>query len=248
MTHKTKGIVLRTVKYGETSLVVTVMTELFGIQTYMVNGVRSSKKGSTKAAMYQPTALLNLDVYHNEQKSMQRIREADWAFLYDQVLSDVVKNSIALYMVELLYKTLKQPEANADLFYFAEDCLHILDAAPPAISANMPLFFTLQLSHFFGLRISNIVGPGNDLEEIYLDLWEGLFTTEQPTHPHFMSGENVRLTSELLKINHPSDLGQLTMNKSKRRELLLLYLQYYALHIQDFGQMKTLLVMNEVLG
>ena len=49
MTHKTKGIVLRTVKYGETSLVAIILTELFGVQTYMVNGVRTSKKTSAKA-------------------------------------------------------------------------------------------------------------------------------------------------------------------------------------------------------
>ena len=52
MTHKTKGIVLRTVKYGETSLVVIMFTELFGIQTYMVNGVRSAKKIQQKQIIF----------------------------------------------------------------------------------------------------------------------------------------------------------------------------------------------------
>ncbi|MBL7720826.1 MAG: recombination protein O N-terminal domain-containing protein, partial [Chitinophagaceae bacterium] len=65
--HKTKGIVLRTVKYGETSVIVTLFTELFGIQSYLVNGVRaSSKKGTGKANMFQPAAILDLVVYHNE--------------------------------------------------------------------------------------------------------------------------------------------------------------------------------------
>ena len=50
MLHQTKGIVLRTIKYGETSIVVNIFTELFGIQSYLVNGVRaSSKKGTGKA-------------------------------------------------------------------------------------------------------------------------------------------------------------------------------------------------------
>ena len=57
MTHKTRGIVLRSIKYGETSLVVTVFTELFGIQTYMVNGVRSSK--SARSVFFQPAAILD---------------------------------------------------------------------------------------------------------------------------------------------------------------------------------------------
>src|SRR5687768_11622626 len=110
MTHKTKGIVLKTIKYGETSLVVTIFTELFGIQTYMINGVRTAKRPGAKAILYQPAAVLEMEVYHNEQKAMQRIKECTWSVVYQHILSHVVKNSIALYMVELLYKSLKQPE------------------------------------------------------------------------------------------------------------------------------------------
>jgi DNA repair protein RecO (recombination protein O) len=127
--HKTKGIVLKTVKYGETSLIATVYTELFGIQSYLVNGVRSSsRKGPGKANLFQPAAILDLLVYHNDLKNLQRIREFSWAVLYVHILSNILKNAVALYMVELLQKTLKQPEPNPDLFYFIEDSFLHLDA------------------------------------------------------------------------------------------------------------------------
>src|SRR5258708_32891128 len=155
MTHKTKGILLRTVKYGETSLVVTIFTELFGVQTYMVNGVRTSKKTGTKAAYFQPGAILDLIVYHNELKSMQRIKEVKWAFLYQDVFNNVIKNCIALYMVELLYKCLKQPENNQDLFLFCEDALMQLDSCNKAVAANFALYFALHLTHFFGFRMND---------------------------------------------------------------------------------------------
>ena len=101
--HKTKGIVLRTVKYGETSLIVTMFTELFGLQSYLVNGVRTStKKGSGKANLFQPTAILDLVVYHNELKHLNRIKEFRWHFLYQHIFSDVPKNAVALFMIELL--------------------------------------------------------------------------------------------------------------------------------------------------
>src|SRR3954463_15402915 len=115
--HKTKGIVLRTVRYGETSVIVTIFTELFGIQSYLVNGVRAStKKGSGKANLFQPSAILDLIVYYNELKNLQRIREFKWHHLYQHIFSDIKKNAVALFMVELLSKCLKQPEANEDLF------------------------------------------------------------------------------------------------------------------------------------
>src|SRR6476660_4153059 len=118
--HKTKGIVLRAVKYGETSLIVTIYTELFGIQSYLVNGVRSStKKGSGKANLFQPAAILDLIVYRNELKNLNRLKEFKWGFLYQHVLSEIKKNAVALFMVEVLTKCLKQPEPNPELFNFA---------------------------------------------------------------------------------------------------------------------------------
>ena len=249
MTHKTKGIVLKSIRYGETSLVVTVFTELFGVQTYMVNGVRSSKKTGNKAALYQPGSLLDMDVYHNDQKSMHRIRECSWSFLYKNVLSDVVKNSIAVFMVELLQKTLKQPEQNSDLFYFCEEALQQLDTAPAAVAANFPLYFSLQLTQFFGFRFSDWKPPlSPEPRPVYLDLLEGVFTDQLPEHLHFMETEDALLTSELLKIMQPYELDQVKMNHHKRRHLLQKFMEYYGLHIPDFGKIKTLQVLQEVLG
>jgi DNA repair protein RecO (recombination protein O) len=243
MTHKTKGIVLRTVKYGETSLVVTVLTELFGIQTYMVNGVRSSKKTSAKANLFQPGAILDLVVYHYEQKNMQRIKEFGWATVYQNVLTDVIKNCIALYMMELLYKCLKQPEKNEALFYFAEDVLFHLDKAGRQVTANLPLYFALHLPHFLGFRMNDDYSE----EQNILDLQEGSFVNEQPSHTHFIDGENALLTSQVLKVMQADELSDFHLHHDTRRKLLHFYHDYYALHIQDFGQMKTLSVLQDVL-
>ena len=243
MTHKTKGIVLRSIKYGETSLVVTIFTELFGIQTYMVNGVRTSKKSSSKANHFQPTAILDLVVYHNENKSMQRIKEFSWAVLYNNLLSDVIKNSIASFMAELIQKCLKQPEPNTDLFYFCEESFLALDQSNKTVAANFALFFTLHLTHFFGFRMTD----NYSREDLILDLQEGSFINHQPAHPHFIDGKNAELTAQLLKVMQPDELGEFNLNGELRRLLLLRYLEYYALHISDFGQMKTLMVLHEVL-
>lgn len=243
MTHKTKGIVLRTTKYGETSLVVTIFTELFGVQTYMVNGVRSAKKSSLKANLFQPGAILDMIVYHNEQKAMHRIKEFKWGNVYQDVLTDIIKNNIALYIVELLYKCLKQPEKNEELFYFCEDALLQLDKAGKQVTANFPLYFSLHLSHFFGFRMHDNFTE----EQNILDLNEGYFTDELPVHPNFMDGELAQITSQLLKVMQPDELQYFNLNQLIRRKLLLRYQDYYSLHIQDFGQMKTLMVLHEVL-
>jgi DNA repair protein RecO (recombination protein O) len=245
MIHKTKGIVLRSVKYGETSLIVTVFTELFGLQSYIVNGVRTvSKKGSSKAVFFQPSALLDLVVYHNEYKNLQRIKEYKWAYLYQHIFSDVRKNSVGLFMIELLTKSLKQPEANAELFYFMEDALMNLDSANDTVMANFPLFFGLHLAVFFGFRISDEYSEENN----YLDLEEGLFTSVRPQHLNYLDDKGAEVSSFILKAQHPNELEDLKLNQEFRRFLLGSYESYYRLHIPEFGSMRTLPVLREMMS
>jgi DNA repair protein RecO (recombination protein O) len=243
--HKTKGIVLRTVKYGETSLIVTIFTELFGIQSYIINGIRTgSKKSAGKAALFQPAAILDLVVYHNELKQLNRIKEFKWEKLYENIFSDVPKNAVAMFMVELLAKSLKQPESNPELFYFAEDCFLTLDKSESMVTANLPLFFMLHLSHFFGFRIDD----NYILKRNYLDLREGSFVEERPDHPLYLNEELSAITSKILKAMHPSDLNEIRLNKDLRRQLLQQYEIYYGLQVHDFGIMKTLPVLREILS
>jgi DNA repair protein RecO (recombination protein O) len=250
--HKTKGIVLRTVKYGETSVIVSIFTELFGVQSYLVNGVRTStKKGSGKANLFQPTAILDLVVYHNETKNLQRIKEFKWSHLYQHIFSDVPKNAVALFMVELLTKCLKQPEPNADLFNFCEDAFIHLDESQGAVMANFPLFFALHLTNFFGFKPqppNPLKGALEESDNLILDLQEGMFVQERPHHPHFLEGKQAEITNEILKVMQPAELEVIKLNHDFRRQLLHAYETYYALHIPDFGTMKTLPVLREVLG
>lgn len=243
--HKTKGVVLRTVKYGETSIIVSIFTETFGVQSYLVNGVRAStKKSSGKASYFQPAAILDLVVYHNELKHLNRIKEYKWSLLYQHIFSDVPKNAVALFMIELLTKCLKQPEGNDELFQFIEDVFLKLDESNKAVMANLPLFFAIHLTHFFGFRITD---DYSNMKQ-YLDLQEGRFVAEQPYHPHFLEDKQAEITSLFLKVLQVEELEEIKLNHDFRRNLLLSYEIYYRLHIHDFGMMKSLPVLREILS
>ena len=245
MLHKTKAIVLRAVKFGETSLVVSMYTELFGMQSFMVNGVRTfTKKGPGKANLFQPSAILDLVIYHNELKNLQRLKEFRWNHLYENILSDVPKNAVALFMVELLQKSIREPEPNAPLFYFIEDAFLHLDRAEKPVVANFPLFFALHLASFMGIRISDEYSEKNNI----LDLQEGVFLAEPPSHHYYLEGQYSYITSQLLKMMQPFELSQLRLNQEFRRHLLRAYHDFYALQIKDFGTMKTLPVLQALLG
>lgn len=245
MLHKTKAIILRSVKYGETSLVVTAYTEAFGLQSYMVNGIRTtSKQGGSKAGYFQPASILDVVVYHNEQKNLQRIKEFKAAYLYQQLQTDIFKNAVALFMVELMTKCIREPEENPDLFHFIEDALIHLDQASPVQTANFPLFFALHVPVFFGFRMNDRTSSDQD----YLDLREGNFSAMEPNHPDFIEGADADAVSHVLKIMQPQDLEQVSLNSASRRRILHGIEVYYACHISGFGSMRTLPVLREILG
>jgi DNA repair protein RecO (recombination protein O) len=245
MTHKTKGIVLRTVKYGETSIITALYTELFGIQSYIVKGVRqSTKKSSAKAIYFQPAAMLDMVVYHNEFKNLNFIKEYQWGYLYQEVLFDVVKNTVAMYIVEMLQHSLKQPEANSALFYMIEDTLKQLDNGTAALAANIPLYFCLHLAGELGFRIQ---GEYNKITPV-LDLQEGQFVQGKPLHPYFLEANLASATSELLSINFYNDLENLHFSRNIRKELVLAYQNYIALHVDDFGEIKSLPILQEIFS
>jgi DNA repair protein RecO (recombination protein O) len=243
MIYSTKGIVLRTIKFGETSVIVSIFTELFGIQSYLVNGIRTSTK-AVKASLFQPTSILEMEVYHNELKNLQRIKEFKWSYLYKNILSDVTKNAVGVYMVELLQKCLKQPENNTALFQFAEDAFIQLDIAGESVTANFPLYFSLKLVHFFGFGIRD----NYSTERSILDLQEGIFIPAVPSHTCFLEGTDSLRISQLLKVRHSADLAEIKLNKATRREMLLALQTFYALHFQEFGLMKTLPILQEILS
>ncbi|HEU5146219.1 MAG TPA: DNA repair protein RecO, partial [Chryseosolibacter sp.] len=107
MIFKTRGIVFRFTKFQETSIIVTIFTEQFGLQSYIVNGVRS-KSSKNKIALYQPLTLLNLVVYHRENANIERIKEISCLHPYRTLATDVRKSTLAIFINELLNKTVKE--------------------------------------------------------------------------------------------------------------------------------------------
>ncbi|MBX2923003.1 MAG: DNA repair protein RecO [Chitinophagaceae bacterium] len=244
MIHTTKGIVLRTVAYGETSVIVSVYTELYGLQSYLVNGVRSNKKSHTKGNLFQPASIVDMEVYHNEFKNLQRIKEIRWHYIYQQVLFDVHKNAVILFMTELLQKTIRQPEHNPNLYSFIEDAYIELDKANKKVVSNYPLFFLLHLTAFFGFNLRDNYSPENQV----LDLKEGNFVKENPVHPYYIDSAKGFQVSQLLKAMHPSDLEHISLNNNIKRQLTESLLLFYSLHIQEFGTLKSLPILQEVLS
>jgi DNA repair protein RecO (recombination protein O) len=243
MLHKTRGIVLRAVKYGDTSLICTIFTEAYGTQSYMMQGVRSAKSKQQKAGLLQPATLLDLVVYQKPLRSMQRIREFHPAFVYHSMQEEVVKNSIALFSVELLLRLLPEHAQAPELFRFCYDYFCMLDEWPVADVANFPLFFISRCSQYLGYELK-----GNYSEQTpHLSLHAGGFTAHPPSVPPYLTNDEAHILDNILKSKDTTQLKELGINAAMRYRLLDWYIQFLQLHTQHLGNIRSLAVLQEVL-
>lgn len=243
MVHKTQGIILRAVKYGETSLICTVFTELLGMQSYMVKGVRSGKTRSRKANTLFPSSILDMVVYEQPQKNLQTIREYTAAVFYQSLQEDVVKNGVALFAIEVVTQLLTAHDPQPELFSFLKNYLVRLDDAPRAEIANFPLYFLIQSAKLSGYFLS---GEHNE-EYSHVDIHEGHFSRELSQYPPFISGEEARLMSALNKATSFEEIVTITMPGSERKKMLQYYLAFLQLHVPHFRELRSLAIITAIL-
>ncbi len=238
MTDNTKGIVFKTVKYSETSIIVKLFTEKFGIQSYIIKGVRS-KKAKIKMALFQPLQLLNITARNRENRELNYLKEAGVAFAYQSIPFDIQKRSVLMFLNEILLRSIKEESANQALFNWLWQSLIWYDLAKTP-GADFHLIFLMQLTKFLGFYPKN-----PERVSAYFDLQEGVFVNSEPPHPHYISGAFTELFHRILPVSF-SDLSSLSFSSSQRRKLLNILITYYQLHLSGFGEVKSVQVLQQL--
>jgi len=243
MLHNTKGIVLRVTKYGDTSIIMTAYTELFGVQQYMVKGVRvTSKKGANKGVFYQPAAILQMEVYHAPMKSLQMLKDVSWDYVYQNVYSDVLRNAVALYIVEVLQQTM-QPEPHPEMFYLIEDTFKQLDKGGAGLVSNLPIYFLIHLSQTMGFGLQGKYSTDTPI----LDIKEGEFVAKPPAHPYYLEAQTAQVASTFLEVQFYNDLETISLSGAQRKKILELFQLSLSWHYKKFSEIKSLPILQSIL-
>ncbi|PIE85944.1 MAG: DNA repair protein RecO [Bacteroidia bacterium] len=231
MIVKTKAIVLKTINYLDTSVVVQLYTEEKGRLSILVNGVRSKKKGK-KIMFFQPASMLELDLYYNPKRELQSIKEVNLAYFYQSLPYNPVKSTIALFLCDVLTKILIEEEKNQPLFAFLSGKFTEFDTQKEDIE-NFHLFFLIQLSHYLGFLPNNNYSK----EKKYFDMLNGKFVELMPTHSNFSNQEESKLLGQLLDC---SEKNKISIKNHERKILLKLILQFYKTHNENVQNLKSL--------
>ena len=239
MFHKTKGIVLHTVKYSETSIIAKIYTEKLGLVSYMVKGVRSSK-ATSKAAMLQPLTLLDMEVSHRENKQLQYIKEFRRDYVYRSIPFDTVKSTVAIFLLELISKSIREQEQNSEMFEFIYESLCVLDQSEK-MNPDFHLLFLVHFTRHLGFMPHSNFSTQN----AFFEMTEGVFIKQQ-SELNVMSRVESELLNDLMQAN-PFDPTPLKISRQERKLMMGNLVRYYQLHLENFS-LKSPEILEAILG
>ncbi len=231
MLHKTRGIALSYIRYRESSIIAKIYTEAFGIHSYIVNGVRSSRSKANRIALFQPLPLLDLVVYHkNKTDALHRISEIKCRVPFHSLPFEVVKSSLALFLTEILSKSLREEEENLPLFEFLEAAIGYLDNAESGYE-NFHIHTLVQLAFYLGFGMETAADLSNELRE-----------NHYPASP-----DAIQRTALQIWLSAP--FGEsVVLDRPRRLSLLNMLLFFYKIHLDSLGEIRSLDVLHEVLN
>ena len=232
MLLKTRALILKNIKYGDSSLILKAYTEERGLQSYIISGVRN-KRNNGLAGLFQPMAFLDLVAYDKETSSLNRIKEYNRDLIFQKIPFDIQKGAIGLYMIELLGKSLKTADQNRALYEWIRDTFLFLDQAEDGYN-NIHLIFALQLATHLGMN------PDNNFsnEHAYFDAKEGNFVSEGERSYYSTDMTLSKIFSEALSTDI-SNSGNIKISSIQRRALMEKIHLFFAYHIDNFGQMQS---------
>lgn len=236
MLQKTKGIVLNYTRYGDSSIIAHIYTDNYGRQSFICSGIKG-KKSKNKLVYFQPLSIVEMDVYAKQKNEIFRIKEIKYDHPLFNISGNIKKSTIALFLAEVLYKTLHESEPNSALFSFLNTSIQFLDNMDEGTS-NFHLVFMIQLSKHLGIF------PQADFDDI-----TGVVTDKKIDNAErYFNAFPTKIKSSIAAIYKGSfqNIKNLQFNHSERLEILNLLIEFYQLHFNTIENIKSIEVFQEL--
>jgi len=236
-TYKTTGIVLRCIKYSETSVIVDLYTLAKGLRSYIVSGL-GSKKDRSKSSCYQHLNILEIVAYDKAADKLARIKEQKIVQHYKSLPYDVRKSSVGLFSLEVCREAIRESEPNQELYHFLEQYFIMLDETTERLS-NTAIKFLLELAHYIGIRPEHNYSATHP----YLDMLAGTYVAD--ANKYTLTQEISEILYQLMIIDWPKH-SSILLTKRQQTELLDHTVMYYKLQLDQLKELKSLQVLREI--
>ncbi|MGN0068141.1 MAG: DNA repair protein RecO [Prevotella sp.] len=241
MITTTKAIVLRALKYGDSRLIVDLLTEQFGRLSF-IQHIPKTGRARVKKQFFQPLTIMEATFDFRPNAPLQRLRDVALSAPFISIPFDPVKLSIALFIAEFIYYGTRDEQGNEPLFEYVTASVRWLDGCCGAV-ANFHLTFMLHIARFIGFS------PNTDCDspDACFDLRSGCFTDSVPLHADFLRPEDASRLRQLLRMDF-SNMHLFRMSREERNRCTEIMLNYYRLHVADFPELRSFSVMKELFG
>ena len=233
-----RALVIKSIKHGETSLIVSCYLEEIGYRSFLVKGLYSSKNSRFSKAHFFPLNVININYSFNLSKNLGFIKEVKSEVLFNSLHSNVQKSSVIVFLSEILNSVFKEElEVNQDLFDFLLNSLVWYDNVIEC--NNYHIKFLIELSKYIGFH-PNIINENDH----YFCLESGTTSNIKPNGGS-INGEDLKLFRKLLGMKF-EDLNTMNISRESRTSILKKIIDYYSLHLQMFKTPKSINVFTEV--
>lgn len=234
-------MVLRTIRYGDSQLIVDMITDGFGRLSFMQR-IPKTNRSKVKKQILQPLNILDIIFDYRPNIKMQRIKDASAAFPFMSIPFDPQKIAMGMFIAEFLYYATRSEQADKPLFRFIEDSMRWLDASTSACS-NFHIVFLMHLTMFVGFYPNT----EHDTADRYFDLRSGCFTPRPPLHSDFLLPDEADKIELLMRMSYAT-MHLFRFTREERNRCINIITKYYRLHVPDFPELKSLAVLREVFG
>lgn len=251
MNYKTEALVLHTVRYGDSRIIIDMYTREAGRQSFIVSISRGGRS-AMKKQYFQPLTLLVIEADSRPLQQLQRLRNAELLYTWQSLLSEPGKLAIALFVSEFLYHALRAEQKDERLFDYVRSSLEWLDSRADRY-ANFHLVFLMRLSRFLGF-FPNLSpptvqdGPQSQhpsSQEPYFDLRASNFCTTPPPHHDYLMPEEASRIRPLMRMDFAT-MHLFRLSRADRKRMLEIMERYYRLHLPAFPELRSLPVLHEL--
>ncbi|MDL2221681.1 DNA repair protein RecO [Parabacteroides sp. OttesenSCG-928-N08] len=241
MLSKTRAIVLHSLPFNDKQAIIYMYTEQFGRVSYLTSRGRG-KKSTLSKALFMPLSLLELEVEHQPKRELQRIKECRLSMPTNNIACNPIKNVVALFVSEILYRVIRETEPDARLFQFLVQSTRILEESEQGI-ANFHLVFLMGLPRYMGFF------PQTDSHRrgYYFDMLNGVFIDRIPVHNHYLNRLESTILQRMLRISY-ENMSLYAFSRQDRIRIIERIIDYYRLHLPHFGEIKSLAVMQSLFN
>ena len=217
MTQSTGLIVLHTTKFGENSLVVHTLSREYGRRSFLVKGV-GKKSGMS---LFLPLNILEADVVETNKSTLFTARNLISRHPLLGIRSNMFKNSMTMFMSEVLYRVVKDGASEQGLFEWCEKNILMLDAIRTDFS-NFHIRFLLELTVALG------------------------FSPQAQDLMPFV-GDHFPIVEKFMTLSFAESM-LIPLNGQARNEIAEEILRYIEFHTESSVNVNSLKVLRELFG